>query len=255
VSARPATGAGAPAADDPLILALETATTFASVALLRRGALLAELTSTGSRPHSERLLPGVDRVLAAAGVTLAEVGAFAVSIGPGSFTGLRVGVATVKGLAFGDERPVVPVPTLAALAASAAASAEPVLSCLDARRGEVYAAAWGPGAAAREPLLAEGVFTPEALARAAPRPCTLVGCPGEEAVLESVRAALGPEARLAEPAPPRAYFVGRLALLLLARGAAVAASRLAPRYLRRAEAEARRTGEAIEEAGWDGAVP
>ena len=244
--------ASVPVLADLLLLALESATSFASVALLRGGDLLAELTTTGARPHSERLLPGVDRVLAAAGITLAEVGAFAVSIGPGSFTGLRVGVATLKGLAFGDERPVAPVPTLAALAASAAGSAHPVVACLDARRGEVYAAAWGPGAAGLAPLVPEGVFTPAALARAAPRPCTLVGCPGEEAVLESVRDAIGPEARLAEPAPPRAFFVGRLGRVLLGRGETVAASRLVPRYLRRAEAEARRTGEALEEAGCSG---
>jgi tRNA threonylcarbamoyladenosine biosynthesis protein TsaB len=246
VSAGSAPGTSEPAAHDLLVLALETATSFASVALLRRGALLAELTTTGARPHSERLLPAVDHVLGAAGVALAEVGAFAVSIGPGSFTGLRVGVATLKGLAFGDARPVAAVPTLAALAASAGCSAEPVLACLDARRGEVYAAAWAPGATARAPLVPEGVFTPAALARVAPRSCTLVGCPGEEAVLESVRAALGGGARLAEPAPPRAFFVGRLGLELLERGETLAASGLAPRYLRRAEAEVRRTGEALE---------
>jgi tRNA threonylcarbamoyladenosine biosynthesis protein TsaB len=243
VSPGPAPGARPPAAFDLPVLALETATGFASVAVLRRGALLAELTSTGARPHSGRLLPAVDHVLAAAGLTLAGLGAFAVSIGPGSFTGLRVGVATLKGLAFGDARPVAAVPTLAALAAGAAASGEPVLACLDARRGEVYAAAFAPGGA---PLVPEGVFTPEALARAAPRPCTLVGCPGEEAVLEAVRDALGPGARCAEPAPPRAFFVGRLGLALLARGETRLASELAPRYLRRAEAEARRTGEPLE---------
>ena len=245
-------GASAPAAHDLLILALETATPFASVALLRRGALLAEFTTTGARPHSERLLPAVDHVLAAAGVGLAEVGAFAVSIGPGSFTGLRVGVATLKGLAFGDARPVAAVPTLAALAASAAGSAEPVLACLDARRGEVYAAVWAPGGTAWAPLVPEGLFTPAALARVAPRPCTLVGCPGEEALLESVCDALGGGARLSGPAPPRAFHVGRLGLVLLERGETVAVSRLAPRYLRRAEAEARRTGEALEEAGCGG---
>ena len=235
-----------PLPEDLLLLALESATRFASVALLRGGALLAELTATGARPHSERLLPTVDRVLAAAGVALAEVGGFAVSIGPGSFTGLRVGVATLKGLVFGDARPVVAVPTLAALAAGATGSAHPVVACLDARRGEVYAAVYGPGAA-REPLVVEGLFTPEGLARVAPRPCTLVGCVGEEAVLEAVGAALGGDALRVEATPPRALHVGRLGLALLARGETVAASELVPRYLRRAEAEARRLGERLEE--------
>jgi tRNA threonylcarbamoyladenosine biosynthesis protein TsaB len=231
--------------EDLVLLAIESATPFASVAVLRGGRLLAELTTTGARPHSERLLPGVDRVLASAGMGLAEVGAFAVSIGPGSFTGLRVGVATVKGLAFGDGRPVAAVPTLAALAASATGSPHPVVACLDARRGEVYAALYEPGAEGG-PLVAEGLFTPQALASATPRPCTLVGCLGEESVLEAVGAAFGSGVLRAEPTVPRAFYVGRLGGILLARGARVAASALVPRYLRRAEAEARRTGERLE---------
>jgi tRNA threonylcarbamoyladenosine biosynthesis protein TsaB len=247
VSAPARPGAGLPRSEDLLLLALESATAFASVALLRGEALLGELTTTGARPHSERLLPAVDRVLAGAGVTLAEVGAFAVSIGPGSFTGLRIGVATLKGLAFGDASPVAAVPTLEALAASAG-GAQPVLACLDARRGEVYAAVYAASGASRVPLVAEGVFTPAELARGVPRPCTLVGCPGEEAVLEAVRAALGAGVTLAPLEPPRALHVGRLGRVLLARGETVAASELVPRYLRRAEAEARRTGERLESA-------
>ena len=91
---------------------LETATSTVSVALSRGGELLCEVVAPPERPSAEVLLPTVDAVLAEAGVSLGAVGAFAVSIGPGSFTGLRIGVATLKGLAFGAGRPAVAVPTL-----------------------------------------------------------------------------------------------------------------------------------------------
>ena len=82
-----------------LLLALETATPFASVALLEGEGLVAEVGASGAAPHSTRVLPAIDALLEVAGAGLADVGGYAVSVGPGSFTGLRVGVATVKGLA------------------------------------------------------------------------------------------------------------------------------------------------------------
>lgn len=227
------------------LLALETATSFASVALVAGGELRAEVIVTGARPHSARVLPAVQAALELGGARLEEVDAFAVSIGPGSFTGLRVGVATVKGLAFGDERPVAAVPTLAALAAGAPAD-RACLACLDARRNELYAAAFGPGEGEREAWLPEGVYDPATLAARAPRPCLVVGCSGEEAALAGLLARLGPDASLLPLAPPRALTVARLGLRLIARGKGVPASALAPRYVRRAEAEVRRTGERFE---------
>ena len=80
------------------------------------------------------------------------MGTKSVSIGPGSFTGLRVGLATVKGLAFGTDRSVAPVSTLAALARNGLGEALPVAPLLDARRGEVYAAAYAAGDAGEEPI-------------------------------------------------------------------------------------------------------
>lgn len=225
-----------------LLLALETATPWASVALLEGEELVAEVGASGARPHSTRVLPAVDALLALAGVRVADLAGFAVSVGPGSFTGLRVGVATVKGLAFGDGVPVAPVPTLAALASSAAPGERPILACLDARRGEVYAAAFLDGAPVAVP---EGVYLPEDLAQRLPEGCRVVGAAGEEALLEALARRL-PHAELVAPQPPRAWWTGRLGVRLLATGAGVAASTLAPRYVRRAEAEVRRTGRRFE---------
>jgi tRNA threonylcarbamoyladenosine biosynthesis protein TsaB len=232
-----------------LILAVETATCVMSVALVRAGEVLAEVSSCDGRMHAERLLPGVDAALRLAGVSLDDVAAYAVSIGPGSFTGLRIGLATVKGLALADGRPVVPVSTLAALASAAPGAAGPVAALLDARRGEVYAAAWPTVAVEGEPCLAESVYTPELLAERLPSPCTVVVGEGAAPAAEWLRARCGAALWLlpADEGAARASRVARLAARTLAAGGAGRAAELVPRYLRRAEAEARRTGRPLEE--------
>ena len=227
-----------------LLLALETASPYASVALLEGERLIAEVGASGTRPHSARVLPAIHSLLELAGARVSDLDGYAVSVGPGSFTGLRVGVATVKGLAFGDAVPVAAVSTLEALASSAHVGDLPVLACLDARRGEVYAAVWSAG---REVLVPEGVYGVASLADRLPGPCVLVGCAGEDDMLESLATQLG--VTLALPQPLRAWWVGRLGARLLAAGKGVSPSALAPRYVRRAEAEVRRTGLRFEPAG------
>ncbi len=235
----------------PLLLAIETATAAASVALLRGDALLASRAITGERPASEALLPAVLALLEEAGVALAAIEVFAVSVGPGSFTGLRVGVATVKGLAFGGEARVVPVPTLAALALRAAPAPGPVAALLDARRGEVYAAVYA-GDPALPPHAGPAVLRPDALVEtvarlAAEAPCTVIG-EGVAVVADALRARFGDALRLVPPPAglTDAVAVGRLAARMLAAGAGTAAAALAPVYVRRAEAEVQRTGERFE---------
>lgn len=234
----------------PWVLAIETATRVLSVALLQGRRVVAELSAEGPRVHSERLLPAIDRVLGEAECRLEDVDALAVSAGPGSFTGLRIGMATIKGLAFGEARAVVPVSTLAALRLAAAAAPGPVASRLDARRGELYAGAWqGPGPEA-PPLWPESVLAPAAIAERLPEGSTLVvgedAAAGAEAVLE---ARPGAFARVGAPeVGARAPWIGSLALDALAAGQTVAADALLPRYLRRAEAEVKRTGEPLEPA-------
>jgi len=225
----------------PLLLALETATSAPSVALWRGDALLAERAADPGRAAAEVLLPAIEALLADAGSALADVGGFAVSIGPGSFTGLRIGAATVKGLSFGTGRPAIAVPTLAAIAGHARGPA-PVAAVLDARRGEVYAAGFAAGAAAD--WLPEGVVAIGALRGRLPAGCRLVG----EGVPLCADALRGAEVVLAPPPYPEttARHVARIAAALWSRGAAIPASELVPRYLRRAEAEVKRTGQPYE---------
>ena len=229
-----------PAEPAPLLLAVETATAAPSLALWRGDALVCE-RATDPGNTSEVLLPALDALLADAGVALAAVTGFALSIGPGSFTGLRIGLATVKGLAFGTERSVIAVPTLAAIAGHASGP-EPVAAVLDARRGEVYAAGFASGESAA--WLPEGVIPIEVLAERLPVGCRVVG-EGAALCADALR---GAAVTLSHPPylETTARHVARLAARAWSRGEARPAAGLVPRYLRRAEAEVKRTGERFE---------
>jgi len=232
----------------PLLLALESAVS-PGVALLRGDALLVECAC--AHPAAETLLPSVARALEQAGVALAEVDAFAISIGPGSFTGLRVGLATLKGLAFGTGRPAVAVPTLAALAFAAPAGEGPVIAALDARRGDVYAAAFdAPGGHPLE-WLPEGVYPAAALALRLRAPCRVVG-EGAVQIAPMLGAQQGDAVALHPECVPTAASVARLGRRLLDAAEGVDPASLVPRYVRRAEAEARRTGQRVERGSADG---
>lgn len=146
------------------ILALDTTSGACSVALYN-GGQISERFVQAERDHTRRLLPMVDEVLAEAGLALSELSAFAVSRGPGSFTGLRIAISSVQGLAFSADKPVVPVSSLAALALGARRahpewSEAPIVPMLDARMQQVY---WGVYSSdgPNQSLLPEAVQNPE----------------------------------------------------------------------------------------------
>ncbi|MBL7032184.1 MAG: tRNA (adenosine(37)-N6)-threonylcarbamoyltransferase complex dimerization subunit type 1 TsaB [Nitrospira sp.] len=122
------------------ILALETATIAGSVAIVddHKG-LIGEVRVDVKVAHSERLMPSVEWLLNASGLSINDIDAFGVSIGPGSFTGLRIGLSTVKGLAFSTGKPLVPVKTLDAFARTLVYCSYTICPMLDARKNEVYA--------------------------------------------------------------------------------------------------------------------
>ncbi len=130
------------------ILAVETATSLQSVAVVGENGLCATETvkqtrysaTSIDRSHRWSIMPAIDRLLNALNVTLRDIDGLAVSIGPGSFTGLRVGLATMKGLAHGANKPLVAVPTLQALAFNASGLGLPIATLLDAKRGELFLA-------------------------------------------------------------------------------------------------------------------
>ena len=120
------------------ILALESSAVSASVALTEDDKLIAQSFQNCGLTHSRTLLPMAEALLANCGVSLSEVDAFAVAHGPGSFTGVRIGVATVKGLALGTDRPCVGVSTLEAMAWGARSLGGSLCCVMDARAGQVY---------------------------------------------------------------------------------------------------------------------
>lgn len=122
----------------PLILSVETATLAGSVAITRGGEVIAGLAGDARISHSNTLLTDIDKILGDARVELADVDLFAVASGPGSFTGLRIGIATVKALAATLNCPTVGIPTLQAVA-HAGGPSEKTIALLPAGRGEVFA--------------------------------------------------------------------------------------------------------------------
>ena len=123
------------------VLGIETATRVCAAAIASGGKVLAEAAMEERNIHAERLMSLIDEVLARTGTSPQQLDAIAVSIGPGSFTGLRIGLSVAKGLAYATAKPLVAVPTLESLARRAAGSGivHPlILSLLDARRDEVY---------------------------------------------------------------------------------------------------------------------
>jgi tRNA threonylcarbamoyl adenosine modification protein YeaZ/ribosomal-protein-alanine acetyltransferase len=229
-----------------VVLGLDTATRAGSVAIWQDGASAAT-AGDASRTHGERLPGELLRWAEAHGCSIADVDLFAVVSGPGSFTGLRVGIAAIQGLALAGGRLVVPVPTLEALLASwhttAPASAREggiVAPCLDGQRGEVFIAAddsdaadTNPPARLIEPASLRAAEAAALLAeRAGGRPVTIVGDGGRR--FADVFAAALPQAQIVDAPTPLAEAAVRIAAAHPERATAPHAIR--PIYLRRPDA-------------------
>jgi len=127
------------------ILAVDTSTSLGSIALVDGPVVRAELALNVTATHNRRLLPGIHRLLSDVGWTLEALDGLAIGLGPGSFTGLRIGMSVMKGLAFATGKPLAGVPTLDALAANVALAPWTICPVMDARKGEVYTALYRGG--------------------------------------------------------------------------------------------------------------
>jgi tRNA threonylcarbamoyladenosine biosynthesis protein TsaB len=221
------------------VLAVDTSTLAGGVALVDGARVVGESLLDVRTTHSERVMVAVDRVLADAGWPPGSLDGLAVTVGPGSFTGLRIGLAAVKGLALALGLPIAAVPTLDAMAAGLPWSMRPVCPVLDARKNEVYACLyrWDGLAMRREwDYLA---LPPAALAERLTEPvigvgdgAALVGSPWIT-VVEPVRRG------------PAAAVVAWLGHERLRAGHTVDAAALVPLYLRPSEAELKRRAAAV----------
>lgn len=157
------------------ILAVDTAGKTAGVALLQDDRLLYEVYLDGGMTHSETLMPMIDTCLKMCGMTCADIDLYGVNAGPGSFTGLRIGLAAVKGLAFAANTPCAGVSTMAALAYGVCGEGT-VIGAQDARRGQVYWAGFDLATHARlTPDAAEPVTALEAFVKECKKPLIFVG--------------------------------------------------------------------------------
>jgi tRNA threonylcarbamoyladenosine biosynthesis protein TsaB len=221
------------------VLGIDTATWTASVGVIDGKATLAESSRTidhGS--HATTLLPMIEAVLCAAGLRLSDLHLLAVSIGPGSFTGLRIGLSVVKGFSLAVGLPIVGVPTLEAFARAAGRRSGLVCPVLDARKREVYGAAFRWNGDSLEQVSEAAVLSPQSFAERLSAPCTLIG-DGVDVYETIWRARLGDTAELVpfRNCPPRGASVAALGAQLFASRGADDPARLVPIYLRKSEAE------------------
>ncbi len=211
------------------LLALDTTTPNGSVALLEDEEVRAEIR-TISESHSRWLVPALRDLIATAGWSMRDVDGYAVASGPGSFTGLRVGLSTVQGLALAAGRPCLGVTTLDALAFRGRASAETLVALVDAFRGEVFYARYD---AQGRPIATPGVGPLERALEGLAGPVAFVG-DGASRYRTEVLASY-PQAVLPENEPFLAVSVGRLALPRFRAGEGIPPRALRPVYLREAD--------------------
>ena len=238
-----------------LILALDTTSRGGSLAIVREGEVIHEMSGDPSVTHGQRLPLDFVRVCQAAGVGLPDIELFAVAAGPGSFTGLRVGIAAIQGLAIALDRRVVPVTTSEAVVTAAMPRDAHIAAWVDAQRGEVFAQLWHRVGSSDETVhasVAELVPVSELMSARpenvvetwrldGPLDLETVAFHGDGAVryADRIRAIVGPQVTIASAAVALAGAIGRIASSQPER--AVPPHAIVPIYVRRPDAELARS--------------
>jgi tRNA threonylcarbamoyladenosine biosynthesis protein TsaB len=219
-----------------VILALDTTTPGGSGAVVRDSRVLLEQAGDPALPQAVRLPHDLALLLEAADLPFEAVDAFAVAVGPGSFTGLRVGIATMQGLAVAAGKPLVGVSALDALAWSMPVGTAQVATWIDAWRGEVYAALYADRIVVAGPVVAAPALLLADLAARGKR--TVFAGDGAAAHRAVIASALGKVAVFADPLVPLlAGVIGQLATISLNSGQRPLPDAIRPLYVRRPDAE------------------
>jgi tRNA threonylcarbamoyladenosine biosynthesis protein TsaB len=222
------------------LLAVDTSTRSCSAAVMVGGRLAAELCTVSGRTHSVHLLEMIREALVQAGTPPGDLDGFAVTVGPGSFTGLRIGISTVKGLAFACGKPCMGISSLEALAAAClpVTPAATICSLMDARKGQLYAGVFGRTTTGLALIGEERAVSPEEACDIDEAPGLFVG---DGAVMHAdlIRSRYGTAVRIAsaELSYPKASSVGRIAAARWMEPRTAAIATLKPRYLRRSDVE------------------
>lgn len=222
------------------ILALESSALTASAAVCEDGKVLGEYTLNNGNTHSETLLPMVESLFHFLGITAKDIDLFAVAAGPGSFTGVRIGTATAKGLAFGTGKPCIGVSTLEALAHNLQVPGGLICPVMNARRKQVYTALFRSNGSQLERLMPDsaiGIDELDELLKAYEEPVYLTG-DGYGITAQNLKHPIGytPE-RLRDQS---AASVAAVALLAYQNGVRTTDAELVPVYLRPCQAERER---------------
>ncbi len=226
------------------ILGVDTASKSCSVGLLDNDALLAEITLVSGKTHSIHLMGLIENVIRLAGLTLKDLDGFAVIQGPGSFTGLRIGISTVKGLAFASGKPVVGISSLDALAMQAYAVSSLVCPILDARKGEVYSCLYRVHDGVLKKEITERVGPVETVVSVIREPCLFIG-DGALAYKDQLVDHLGRSANFVPACHNaiRGSTAARLGMERLNNHEEEDVAALVPHYIRKSDAELNRTKE------------
>jgi tRNA threonylcarbamoyladenosine biosynthesis protein TsaB len=221
------------------VLGVDAATDLCGVALVENGHLLCEFRLKTGFQHAEHLLVLVDRVLKDLKLEMADLDGLALTIGPGSFTGLRVAVSTVKGLLVGIDKPVAAVSTLEVLAWNLPMASNPICTLLDAKKKEVYAALFAfEESGELKRLMDDQVILPTALLERLSGEILFIG-EGAHRYRDLIIERLGRRARFVPPSQQvsKASIVAQIGLEQLRQGQRVDIRNLTPNYLRRSDAE------------------
>jgi tRNA threonylcarbamoyladenosine biosynthesis protein TsaB len=232
-----------------LILAIDTSTRAGSIAVLRDSEVLAEISAREDTPYSTRLFRDLELLQSRAQFRMNQVDVFAVAGGPGSFTGLRVGLTAVKGWAEVYRKPIAAISGLEAIAAQVGVYHEMISPFLDARRGYVFGSTYGRGQAhpgglrlmGEEAILTIEEFLGQVKQKCGIRPALLVSATPEVLPHELVESVL-PGARIEQVSASLAPTIGLLGFERANRGVLVDALGLDANYIRRSDAEVARKG-------------
>jgi tRNA threonylcarbamoyladenosine biosynthesis protein TsaB len=225
--------------DNALILGVDTTTPSGSAALLRGTRLLAEINHDSPATFSERLLPAIRFLLESNELTIQDVEGYAVAVGPGSFTGIRIGLSTVKSFAYASGKPVVPVSTLLALARKIQHPRNRLICpLLDAKKKQVYGALFRSRAGGLEELIPQGAYSPDALFSRLPanRIIHFIGS-GMHVYRPVLDRYFRDKARFAKRTPFIGYEVGLIGFEKLRKNEGQSWHDTEPLYLRKSQAE------------------
>ena len=221
------------------ILGVDTSTRTGSVAVLEGDTVLAGVSVTSTQTHAKRLMSAIDATLEIAGLTIAECDGFAVTTGPGSFTGLRIGISTVKGFGVATKKPVTGVSTLEALVYQFPSFPHLICPVLDARKGQIYTALYeSAGYMKWKRVVEDCAAEPRQWLKQIQRSCLFVG-DGAIVYGKLIRETLG---SLAHFAPSylnrvRGSVVAYIGMKQILDGQIADVARLVPHYIRKSDAE------------------